>query len=76
MLALWSASVNDSNSSVRLPTRKVLERFGICTRTLDRWLAKPDLKFPRPIVVNGRRYFALGEIEAWERSRAAQMAAA
>jgi predicted DNA-binding transcriptional regulator AlpA len=51
----------------RLPTRAVLARYDICDRTLDRWLADPDMKFPRPIIINRRRYFVLSEIEEWER---------
>jgi hypothetical protein len=45
-------------------------RFGITDRTLDRWLAKAELKFPRPLVINRRRYFFLNEIEEWERAQA------
>jgi predicted DNA-binding transcriptional regulator AlpA len=54
-----------------LPARQVWLRFGVCDRTIDRWLAQPGLGFPRPIIVNRRRYFRLQEIEGWERSRAA-----
>jgi hypothetical protein len=34
--------------------------------TLWRRLHDERLKFPRPVVVNGRRYFKLSDIEAWE----------
>jgi predicted DNA-binding transcriptional regulator AlpA len=40
--------------------------------TLWRWLNDPDLKFPRPIVINHRRYFRLSEIETWERRQASK----
>jgi hypothetical protein len=52
-----------------LPARKVLDRYGIVDRTLDRWLDRPDLNFPRPVVINRRRYWAMEELRAWERSR-------
>jgi predicted DNA-binding transcriptional regulator AlpA len=55
---------------MRLPARQVWARFGITDRTLDRWLADENLKFPRPLIINRRRYFFLDEIEAWERVQA------
>jgi predicted DNA-binding transcriptional regulator AlpA len=56
----------------RLPARLVWTRFGVTDRTLDRWLANEALKFPRPLVINHRRYFVLEEIEEWERAQAAK----
>lgn len=53
-----------------LPARKTWERYGVTDRTLDRWLAREDLQFPKPTIVNGRRYWRLSELEAWERARA------
>jgi len=54
----------------RLPARMVWTRFGVTDRTLDRWIADPDLKFPRPMYIKKRRYFFLDEIEDWERAQA------
>ena len=54
-----------------LPAKPVCERYRIRDRTLDRWLANQALQFPRPIVINGRRYFRERRLEIWERSRAA-----
>lgn len=54
-----------------LPARKVWERYGVADRTLDRWLTRPELRFPRPVVVNRRRYFRESDLLAWERFRAA-----
>jgi len=56
--------------AVRLPARQVWERFGVTDRTLDRWLANPSLVFPRPIFINGRRYFDADQIADWERAQA------
>ena len=51
--------------------KELAERYGVVSRTIDRWLADPDLGFPKPcIVINGRRYWDLGEIEQWERAHA------
>jgi len=37
--------------------------------TLWRWLRDPELGFPRPLVINGRRYWRESEIKAWLASR-------
>jgi hypothetical protein len=38
--------------------------------SLWRWLRDEALGFPRPIVINNRRYWLIAELEAWEKSRA------
>jgi hypothetical protein len=53
-----------------VPTRDVLRRYSIVDRTLDRWLADPELGFPRPIVVRKRRYFHQRKLASWERQQA------
>lgn len=58
-----------------LTARQVLSRYGITDMTLWRWLRNPDLGFPRPTVINRRRYFAEAELTAWERQRVGQAAA-
>ena len=55
-----------------LPRKKLLERFGgISAMTLWRWEHDNKLGFPRPTSINGRKYYDVSEIEAWERSRTA-----
>lgn len=61
----------ETASDERLPAAAVLKRYRIVDRTLKRWLDNPGLKFPRPLVVNGRRYFRAVDLEQWERSRVA-----
>jgi predicted DNA-binding transcriptional regulator AlpA len=53
-----------------LPARAVWEHFGICDRTLDRWLESTALAFPRPTVIRKRRYWYLSDLEAWDLARA------
>jgi predicted DNA-binding transcriptional regulator AlpA len=51
--------------------KKLLERFGgISVMTLWRWERDAKLGFPRPTEINGRKYYDLAEVEAWERHRA------
>jgi predicted DNA-binding transcriptional regulator AlpA len=58
-------------------TRKNLrQRYdNISGMTLWRWEHDEKLAFPRAVDINGRKYYDLAEIEAWERKRAAQTAA-
>lgn len=61
----------------RLTAAHVCTRFGgISDMTLWRWLKDEQLSFPRPLVINRRRYWRLADIEAWERAQAASKAAA
>jgi len=55
-------------TETHLPTRLVQRRYGVSDRTLDRWLKKDGLSFPAPLVINGRRYWRLSDLQAWEAS--------
>jgi predicted DNA-binding transcriptional regulator AlpA len=56
------------------PARDVLTRYGISDMTLWRWLKDSKLGFPRPVVINRRRYFYEAELIAWERARVSRRA--
>src|SRR5215469_12443487 len=58
--------------AARLPTGAVAARYGVTTRSVDRWWKNPDLNFPQPIIVNQRKYWALTDLEIWERQRVAE----
>ena len=60
----------DIDTGPLVPARDVLKRYGVVGRTLDRWVADPELKFPRPLVVNRRRYFRESALIDWERRQA------
>jgi hypothetical protein len=55
-----------------IPDPKVAQRYAVSTRTLPRWDARPDLGFPAPIVICGRKYRRRSELEAFERARVAE----
>lgn len=56
-------------------TKQVRARYNdVCARTIDRWIAAPHLDFPKPTMINGRRFWRLGELRQWERQRAATSA--
>ena len=58
-----------------LPTPKTAQRYGVSTRTIERWRADPKLGFPDPIEINGRHYDDEDKLQEWERQRAAGKAA-
>ena len=39
---------------------------------LWRWLRNEELAFPRPLRINGRRFWKLADLEAWEAARAVE----
>jgi hypothetical protein len=56
---------------VWLPRRKTADRYGVSVRTIERWEADPELHFPKSIVVNGRRYDDISELDDWDTTCAA-----
>lgn len=48
---------------------EVCDRIGIVPMTLNRWLADPDLDFPRPVRVKRFRFWPEPEIAAWLNNR-------
>ena len=66
-----------------LTARAVARRYGISTRTLDRWLIKPHLAFPKPDFttqdISGRvasRHWRIARLVEWEKTQAMRNAAA
>lgn len=55
-----------------LTATQVRERFGrISDMTLWRWLQDQALDFPKPVVIQRRRFFKLDDIEQFEARRIA-----
>jgi DNA-binding transcriptional MerR regulator len=49
-----------------IPARAVARRYGVCLRSIDRWLKKGVI--PKPTrTVNGRRYWRLDTLETADR---------
>jgi hypothetical protein len=61
------AGVHDDDR--RLPTSAVAIKYQTSTRTVERWTADPKLGFPQPIYINGRKFWSLNELRAWDRQR-------
>ncbi len=63
------------NATRKLSKGAVAERYGgVDKRTIDRWLGKDELKFPKPIYIGARPLWDEAELEEWERTRAVDAA--
>jgi predicted DNA-binding transcriptional regulator AlpA len=60
------------DEDVYLTAAQVRNRYGgMSDMCLWRWLRDERLNFPRPLIINGRRYWRLRELIGWKRARAA-----
>jgi hypothetical protein len=62
-------------TKTKLPTRLVAERYKVSDRTVARWERDPRLNFPKPLIINGRKYRDEAELDAWDRANAGRIAA-
>ena len=60
-----------SDDTIFLTRRQQARRYGVSTRTIDRWSDDDDLGLPAEIDIAGRKYRKLADLETWERARAA-----
>ncbi|MCJ2087527.1 DNA-binding protein [Methylobacterium sp. E-005] len=68
-------AVQKSNEDL-LPATATRARYSVSDMTIFRWLADPKLCFPQPIRINGRRYWRLADLQAFEARQATKMEAA
>jgi predicted DNA-binding transcriptional regulator AlpA len=52
-----------------LTAKRVAARYGISSMTRYRWEHHPTLSFPKPLIINGRKFWSLPALEQWERRR-------
>ena len=64
-----------SDDTIFLTRRQQARRYGVSTRTIDRWSDDDNLGLPAEIDIAGRKYRKLSDLETWERARAAIAAA-
>ena len=68
-----SSALTTPADSEYLSSRQVRARFGgRSDMTLHRWLKKPELHFPRPIYICGKRFWVREELTRWEEAQAAK----
>jgi predicted DNA-binding transcriptional regulator AlpA len=57
-------------NDVMLTAKQVRNRYGgVSDMAIWRWLRDENLGFPQPVLINGRRYWWLSQLSAWERAR-------
>jgi hypothetical protein len=71
-----SMSTPQGNTGRKLPTRLVCERYNVCDRTIARWERDPNLGFPQPVIINGRKYHDEDRLTDWDRANAVRLTAA
>ncbi|KMO21624.1 helix-turn-helix transcriptional regulator [Methylobacterium platani] len=59
-----------------LPAAHVRQRYAISDMTLWRWEKDPKLDFPKPIRINGRRYWRVTDLVSFETRQSSQQEAA
>jgi predicted DNA-binding transcriptional regulator AlpA len=63
-------------TEVLLPATPTRKRYGVSDMTLWRWENDADLGFPKPIRINGRRYWRIADLQAFEARQASKQEAA
>jgi hypothetical protein len=58
-----------------IPDRRTAERYGVHIRTLSRWDKTPDLSFPPPVYLRGRRYREAAALDQWDLENSRKAAA-
>ena len=53
----------------RLGTSGVARFYNVTTRTIERWVADPELGFPQPLYVRSRKYWLMRELRAFDHAR-------
>jgi predicted DNA-binding transcriptional regulator AlpA len=59
----------DPNDDRLIPDPQMRKRYGVSEMTVWRWDRQPDLGFPPPIRINGRKYRRFSKLLAWEATR-------
>ncbi len=63
--------MTDLHSPELRTAKQVRKQLGeISEITLWRWINNPNLNFPRPTKISGRRYFRSDEMDAWIEAQA------
>jgi hypothetical protein len=67
--------MSDTNPDEITPDSKIAKQLGVHPKSLPRWDRRPELNFPKPIFINGRKYRRQAEIREFLRHAAIAHAA-
>jgi hypothetical protein len=48
-----------------LPETQAADHINVTPRSLFRWDRRPELGFPKPVVINGRKYRRIDQLTDW-----------
>lgn len=60
---------DDAKTRRYQPRKKTVERYGTCDLTISRWERDPNLHFPPPLLINGKKYDDIDLLDEWDRQR-------
>lgn len=63
-----------ASSSGWLSGTRVAEFLGVSTMTIFRWQRNEQLNFPKPTIINTRKYWSRDAVETWMRKTATNKA--
>jgi hypothetical protein len=66
----WGDAMKKDLPPRHIPTRPTAERYFVVPRTITRWRQNPELGFPQPRRINGRWYYDVAELDAFDRRQA------
>lgn len=56
------------------PDRLIADYIRVHPKTFNRWDKRPELGFPKPIYIGGRKFRAWAEVKAWIKRAAVESA--
>lgn len=58
------------DAAIYITSKRVRKRYDdISDMTLWRWLRDPSMSFPKPMIINRRRYWLESDLDAWDKSK-------
>jgi hypothetical protein len=71
----WSEKMHPDEHEILIPApRARIEHLGgVSAMTEYRWSKDPKLAFPKPIVINRRKFYRLAELKAFKNRHALQL---
>jgi predicted DNA-binding transcriptional regulator AlpA len=68
--------IQNIDDDVLLTSKHVCARFGdVTVMSLWRWMNDEKIAFPKPLKINNRNYWRLGDLRHWQATRPQQSAA-
>lgn len=70
VIALINELKRNSHTQEYMTTAEVCGRYSVTDMTLWRWSKRPELNFPKPLMIARRRYYRVADLVRWENEQA------